>query len=1144
MQTGTKTTINLREELRNAPVVHKLNEFYALPGTEVLELQGLAGSSPAVYFAASEYSRNPLHLFIMNDREEAAYFLDDLHALLEEGEAEFLPSSFKRAIQFRIKDPSGSILRNNVLTRLTDTGDRLVLVTYPEALAEKVIQKSILQKNLLEIAQSEKISQSFLVDFLESYEFRRTDFVREPGEYAVRGSIVDLFSFAAKQPYRIDFFGETIDSLRSFDLDSQLSTGKLDKIKVFPDNKKMIREEQSGALVHFLEQLPENSMIWLNNTRYLIDRIQEIFSTPVVGRKEELSEDEIDLVEDTAELLGSGTRTLDLLQRFKRIELNHRAYFDPTLQIKANTVPQPIFHKNFKLLVENLRENQINGYRDILLCNNIKQVNRLSDIFEDLHADVDFEHVPLVLHKGFIDHRQKLALYTDHQIFDRYHRYKIQDRFIRKEALTIKELTGLNPGDYVVHVDHGIGQFGGLEKIQVSGKTQEATRLIYRDNDILYVSIHALHRISKYKGKDGERPRIHKLGTSTWQNVKNRTKKKVKDIARDLIALYAKRMTQEGYAFSQDTYLQHELEASFIYEDTPDQLKATRETKKDLEAKQPMDRLVCGDVGFGKTEIAIRAAFKAVSDNKQVALLVPTTVLALQHYHTFRERLKDFPCNIDYISRLKSTRRQKTSMANLASGKNDIIIGTHRLLGKDIQFKDLGLLIIDEEQKFGVAAKEKLKTMKLNIDTLTLTATPIPRTLQFSLMGARDLSVMHTPPPNRHPITTELHAFNEEIIKEAIEYEVSRNGQVFFIHNRVQNIQEVEQLVNRLCPEVKTVVAHGQMDGPKLEQIMLDYVDGLHDVLIATTIIESGLDIPNANTIIINNAQHFGLSDLHQLRGRVGRSNKKAFCYLLAPPLTLVSPEARRRLKAIEEFSELGSGFNIAMQDLDTRGAGNLLGAEQSGFIADIGFETYQRILNEAIHELREEEFSSLLNKGEEPAEKLEAVNYVRDCYMDTDLELLIPDAYIENTTERLSMYRKLDEVHDEEGLKKIGEELTDRFGPVPKPTLDLLMVVKLRWLAMRLGIEKIIMKSGSMILYFIKDQKSSYYRSGTFSHILEVIQKNPGKYRMKDSRSRLSLHLENIKTVQAAYDALSQLIDSPRGKPRGIFSSAEPIID
>ncbi len=872
-------------------------------------------------------------------------------------------------------------------------------------------------------------------------------------------------------------------------------------------------------MIPFTALFGEDTVWWINDLAYVKDRMDDIFERTGTGNEEE--GDQVGQDEKKVSLID-GNEFTDLIASSRIIEFGHQVFYSPDKTLSFDTIPQPSFQKNFELLAEDLMLKQEAGYNIYILSDNQKQIDRILSIFEDIHTEIRIKPLLTTLHEGYIDHGSKICMYTDHQIFDRYHRYQLQEHFTRKESITVRELTSLHPGDYVVHIDHGIGQFGGLEKIRLDEREQEAIKLVFKDQDTLYVSIHSLHRISKYKGKDNAPPRIYKLGSGAWQKLKASTRKKVKDIARELINMYAKRKTLEGFSFSPDSYLQTELEASFMYEDTEDQLKATRELKDGMEAAFPMDRLVCGDVGFGKTEVAIRGAFKAVSDSKQVAVMVPTTILALQHFKTFSDRLRDFPCKVDYISRLKKTAAQKNTLADVASGKTDIIIGTHRLAGKDVVFKDLGLLIIDEEQKFGVAMKEKLRKLKLNVDTLTLTATPIPRTLQLSLMGARDLSIIRTPPPNRYPVVTELHSFNNDIIKEAIYYEVNRGGQVFIIHNRIQNIAEIEVLVHRLCPDIKIVVAHGQMEGAKLEKIMMGYIEGEYDVLISTTIIESGLDIPNANTMIINNAHHFGLSDLHQLRGRVGRSNRKAFCYLLAPPLNLQTPEARRRLNAIEEFSEIGSGLNIAMQDLDIRGAGNLLGAEQSGFIAEIGFETYHRILDEALLELKETEFPDLFREAD--GDKPEDRKHVTDCQIDTDISLLFPDAYIENNSERLRLYRVLDNIGTEEGLQRFEHELEDRFGPVPEVTVELMNVVRLRWMAIRLGFEKIILKKGRMIMHFVSNQDSSYYSTPTFKAILAFVQDQGRQFRLKETNGKLTLSTDPVNSISAAIGILRKI--------------------
>ena len=1092
--------------------------------TGTIRLKGLSGSAKSL-LAANILNEIPeIHLFILPGPEEAAYFYNDLTSISSHSEILFFPSSFKRSIQYQQISSSNIVMRTSVIERLTEKPEKLAIVTSPEALAEKVIRPEILKKQSLQIAKGNYMTISGLSDSLMNLGFRQTDFVYKPGWFSIRGSIVDIFSWSSRLPYRLSFIGNKVESIREFNNETQLSVAKLDNILILPDTQTFASgntELVTASRISFTEFPHKPVIAWFSGTQSILDKIDEISEKTLF-----ISPDEDDnaIVPDKKIALSSADDVFSSLQKGRIIEYGPDYITTRGPDLNFKTSPQPSFNKNFDLLVKNLRQNTDSGYTNFILSDNEKQIERLKSIFNDLDTHVDFKPVLASLHEGFIEHSLKIALYTDHQIFDRYHRFQLDDQFTRSENITVQELTGLNPGDYVVHIDHGIGQFGGLEKIQTGGKEQEAVRLVYRDNDVLYVSIHSLHRISKFKGKDGQTPKIYKLGSGAWQKLKSSAKKKVKDIARELIRLYAMRKEQEGFVFSPDSYLQTELESSFIYEDTEDQLKATRDVKLGMEAPYPMDRLICGDVGFGKTEVAIRAAFKAVTDSKQVALLVPTTILALQHYNTFTERLRDFPCTIDYISRLKSPSRQKTTLRNLAEGKLDIIIGTHRLVSKDVTFKDLGLLIIDEEQKFGVGVKEKLKQIKLNVDTLTLTATPIPRTLQLSLMGARDLSVINTPPPNRHPIATELHTFNQDIIREAIYFEVGRKGQVFFIHNRVQNITEVEALIKKLCPEVSTAIAHGQLEGSRLEKVMLDFIAGTYDVLIASSIIESGLDIPNANTMIINNAHHFGLSDLHQLRGRVGRSNKKAFCYLMAPPLNNLSPEARKRLRAISEFSELGSGFYIALQDLDIRGAGNLLGAEQSGFIAEIGIETYQRILDEALLELKETEFSDVFTETEKLPSEQEDINYITDCHIDTDLELLFPDEYVGNISERLRLYRILDNIDSENKLKDFEYELIDRFGDLPEPTLELLQVVRLRWLAMKLGFPKIILKKNKMIAYFVSDPESPYYQSPAFSTILSYIQNQTHYYHLKETKGKLTLHIDPITSITHAIQTLQQI--------------------
>ena len=1100
----------LTYQYKNHPKVKKLiNYIYQQPKTYI---KGLSGSLDSVLAAGAVQHLDLPHFFLLRDKEEAAYFYNDLQNLLSDRDVYFFPSTFKRSIQFGQEDPTNIILRTGVLNAVRNNENPLI-ISYPEAIIEKVVKKRELQKNTFEINKGENISSDFLNDVLFEYNFDQVDFVYEPGQFAVRGSIVDIFSFSDDHPYRIDFFGEEVESIRKFDVENQLSIQSLNKAVIQP--KLQDGETKESEWQSFFEFLDSETVVWIKEFSYISGRIAELFDK-TIERNPNQNIDSYIITKPHIE---------EQIKRYHWIETGYKGHFPEFNTIEFNSTPPPAFNKNFDLLSDNLIQNKKQGYTNYILSNNEKQIERLKAIFQDINPDIQFTPIMQTLHEGFIDHDLQICCYTDHQIFGRYHKFQIKSGFSQKERLNLEELNNLHPGDYVVHVDHGIGKFGGLEKIETNGKTQEAIRLIYKDNDILYVNIHSLHKISKYKSKDLTPPKIYKLGSAAWKNLKNKTKNKVKDIAKELIQLYAKRKEKKGFAFSEDTYLQHELESSFIYEDTPDQLSATKVTKQDMEKETPMDRLVCGDVGFGKTEIAVRAAFKAVADSKQVAILVPTTILAFQHYQTFSQRLHDFPCTVDHLSRLRSHKKQKEIKENLAEGKTDIVIGTHRLISKDIHFKNLGLLVIDEEQKFGVAAKEKLKRLKLNVDTLTLTATPIPRTLQFSLMGARDLSIIHTPPPNRYPIVTEVHTFNEDIIKEAIYYEFERNGQVFFINNRIQNIQEVEKLVNRLCPEVKTVIAHGQMEGAKLEKIMLDFINYEYDVLIATSIIESGLDIPNANTMIINEAQNFGLSDLHQLRGRVGRSNKKAFCYLLAPPLTAVTPEARKRLKAIEEFSELGSGFNIAMQDLDIRGAGNLLGKEQSGFIADIGFETYQRILDEALQELKENEFKNLFQeeKKEDLKKQKTEQRFIQDCQIETDLEILFPDDYIPNISERINLYRELDNIGNEQQLQQFEEKLQDRFGTLPQPTKELLNVVRLRWLAIDLGFEKLILKNNIMVMHFISNQESPYYQSSIFSGILKYVQKKQELFQMKEGK-KLSLTVQNINNINKALKILNNM--------------------
>ncbi len=1103
----------------------KVTELLSAKNLFRIQLKGLVGSAIALIASAAMEKSKKTQLFILNDKEVAAYLYNDLENLFGEQSLNydkkrvlFFPTSYKKPYHYEEIDNANVLARTEVLNRINTENNYPIIVTYPEALSEKVITKKYLTENTMKLHVGEKVSLNFITELLSEYGFEFTDFVVEPGTYSIRGGIVDFFSYANDLPYRIEFFGDEIESIRTFDYENQLSVDKLEKINILPNIQDRIIKEQRES---FLSFIPASSVIWINDFGFACDRLKteyekaseayESFS----GTLKHLS---------PAELYLNESAFAKEILNFQIIEIGRQFYFKPDQTFEYNTSPQPVFNKNFDLIISNLLENQKLKYTNLLIADNAKQVERLHTIFDDvlknrqINEKIEFETVNIALHEGFVDRDLKIACYTDHQIFERYHHFHLKDSFKSKDAMSVRDIANLKPGDYVTHIDHGIGRFDGLEKIDVNGKPQEALRITYKDSDILYVSIHSLHRISKYAGKEGAEPTLHRLGSNVWNNLKQKTKQKVKDIAKDLIKLYAERKTTKAFQFLPDNYMQNELEASFIYEDTPDQVKATVDFKKDMEAEFPMDRLICGDVGFGKTEIAIRAAFKAVCDSKQVAVLVPTTILALQHYNTFRERLKEFPCKVDYINRFKSTREQHKTLTDLKEGKVDILIGTHRLVSADIEFKDLGLLIIDEEQKFGVSVKEKLKKIKVNVDTLTLTATPIPRTLQFSLMGARDLSIINTPPPNRFPVHTELHSFSEEIIRDAIMYEISRGGQVFFVHNRVQNIMDISGMIQRLCPDVKVTIGHGQMDGKKLEQVMVDFISGDFDVLVATTIIESGLDIPNANTIIINEAHHYGLSDLHQMRGRVGRTNKKSFCYLLAPALSVLTDEARKRLKAIEEFSELGSGFNIAMRDLDIRGAGNLLGAEQSGFIADIGFEMYHKILDEALAELRETDFKETFS--DEPVKE-----FVKECQIETDLEILIPDNYVNNVKERIALYKELDNIENENVLQEFRLRLIDRFGQLPKQSEELIDTIRLRWLAKEIGFEKIVLKNGKMIGNFITNAQSDYFQSDQFTNVLNFIKKYSKDCVMKEINQKLNLTIFHIRQISEAISKLKIIL-------------------
>jgi transcription-repair coupling factor (superfamily II helicase) len=1089
-------------------------------------LHGLHGAARTLAAAALFNDAPHTFIYVAPDRDTAGYRCHDLCLWHTPDDIFFLPASFKRSMESGQPDTSNRVQRTAALNALR-AGRPCMLVTYPEALAELVAAREEMASQTLPLHAGERLSMNFLCETLQTYGFERVDFVVEPGQYAVRGSIVDVFSFAGHLPCRIDFFGDEVESIRTFNVNTQLSEQRLPGMEIISD----LQETAGGAKhVTLLEFAGSPLTVWVEEWKYTLGALE------LLWEKEPLRPF---LMPPEALLAAAGDKQAAIRHTRSTVALHIpcAAAASPFVleQVSFSTSPQPAFNKNFELLADDIASHAEQGYQTFIFSENSAQKERLESIFSSIKKTrLPFEFAPFTPHEGFIDHVLRICCYTDHQLFERYHRAPLRRVVEKSERLTWQELSGMQTGDYVVHIDHGIGVFGGLVKINADGKTQEAVKLIYRDNDVLFVNIHGLHRIARYKSRDSEPPKINKLGSATWQNMKQAAKRKVKDIARELIALYALRKETKGFAFSGDTYLQQELEASFIYEDTPDQLKATQAVKADMERPWPMDRLVCGDVGFGKTEVAVRAAFKAVADGKQAAVLVPTTILALQHYKTFSARLADFPVRVDYVSRLRSARQGKETLQALAEGRVDIIIGTHKLLGKDVRFKDLGLLIIDEEQKFGVSAKEKLRQLRLHVDTLTMTATPIPRTLQFSLMGARDLSLIHTPPPNRHPIITEVHPFHESIIRDAVRYEIQRGGQVFFVHNRIQDIQAMADTLRRICPEASLGIGHGQMPPEQLEKVILEFMNGGFDVLLCTTIIENGLDIPNANTIIVNGAQNFGLSDLHQLRGRVGRSNRKAFCYLLAPPPAALTDDARRRLKAIETFSELGSGFNIAMQDLDIRGAGNLLGGEQSGFIADIGFETYQKILNEALFELQPAVGSGQWQQAAGSSDDdcpLPAATEdcplplnTADCAIDTDMEILIPDSYVGNATEKLRLYKELDSISDEAQLQKIRDELADRFGALPPEVEQLCDIVRLRRKAMALGFEKITLKNQLMIAYFVSNQQSNYYRSPLFAHILRHIQAHPKIFTVKEQHKKLSLTVKNVPTVRRAIEIITAI--------------------
>jgi transcription-repair coupling factor (superfamily II helicase) len=1127
----------------HSPRLFQLADRLLLSTPQRIACRNLHGSSPAFVLSAifqHEATRQLNHLVVCEDAEAAAYFHNTVESLTSALDLFYFPSSFKNKKNYRLLNSSHVMLRTEALTRLTaarGTGKKF-MITYPEALFEKVVLPSTLSANIISIKAGDTLDLNGLLGTLVDKGFERSDFVYEPGQFALRGGILDIYSFGNEKPYRVELFGNDVDSIRIFDPETQMSERKLLQVNIIPnvDNR-----PDSGEKTSLLQFLPENTVIWFQDWGFSRERLRiqeeeldlylraiETFkNAPAVagsrpGRGARLEEEDDDKMEK-----GSVTRDEFVTAALVEGELTrfHLVEFGPSAGSRADdsgfpgnatpfliefhTRPQPAFNRQFDLLIKDLKSWENKKFGLYLFAENPCQLERLRTIFEDLKAEVTFNPIPHSIHEGFIDEDLKIVCYTDHQIFQRYHKYKVKQAYNKNKAITLRTLRELQPGDYVTHIDHGVGVYSGLQKIEVNGRLQEAVRIIYKDSDILYVNINSLHKISKYTGKEGSVPKVNKLGSDAWQKLKEKTKTRVKEIAFDLIKLYAQRKTEKGFAYSPDNYMQTELEASFIYEDTPDQSKATADVKKDMEAPAPMDRLVCGDVGFGKTEVAIRAAFKACCDNKQVAILVPTTILAFQHYKTFGDRLKDFPVRVDYINRFKSSKEKKDTLRQLEEGKINIIIGTHALLGKDVKFKELGLLVIDEEQKFGVAHKEKIKTLRTHVDCLTLTATPIPRTLHFSLMGARDLSIINTPPPNRQPIQTELHGYNEDFIRDAIYYETERGGQVFFIYNRVQGLAEMAAIIQGLCPDLSIGYAHGQMEGHELEDRILNFIDRKYDVLVCTNIVESGVDIPNVNTIIVNNAHHFGLSDLHQLRGRAGRSNKKAFCYLLAPSLATLPADSRKRLQTLEQHSDLGSGFQIAMRDLDIRGAGNLLGGEQSGFMVEIGFEMYQKVLDEAIKELKRTEFRELF-KDEIAGQD----DYVQDCTIDTDLEILIPDDYVESITERLSLYTRLDNCENEQELEALHAEMIDRFGPIPPQVEDLFDTVRIRKLAVSLGFEKLILKQEDLRCYFIDRPDSPYFESETFKLVLEYLQKHTNKAKLKQAGKHFLLVVDDIRSM------------------------------
>ena len=1115
------------------PQVAALAKSIEKSSIKTISLDGLLASAVPMTFSALAQKVSSKLLFVMQDADEAGYLYHDLCQIMGDKQVLFFPSSYKRAIKYGQKDPASEILRTEVLSHATHH-DLLYIVTYPEALAEMVVTRKQLDARRLTLTQDQSISVDSICKTLREFGFREVDYVYEPGQFALRGSILDVYSYSHEFPFRLDFFGNDIDSIRTFEVENQLSKERCNSVDIVPE---LTAVEEKESILKFL---PQDTLLVMRDQQFIresIERIyQEGFSQQALQERmaeaTEMEQRQIEKEMQRDSQIITGSQFANDAEPFRTILLKEDK---SAAVIHFNTKPQPLFHKNFELLSQTLEDYLLRGFKLYILADSAKQQERLKDIFAEMKQGIEFIPVDKTLHEGFIDDDARLCLFTDHQIFDRFHKYNLKSDKARsgKVALTLKEIQQFEVGDYVVHVDHGIGKFGGLVRMPLQdGGFQEMIKIIYQRGDAIYVSIHSLYKVSKYKSQDdGQQPRMSTLGTGQWERLKERTKKHIKDIARDLIKLYAARKHQKGFAFSHDTYLQHELEASFLYEDTPDQLKATQDVKADMEMQKPMDRLVCGDVGFGKTEVAVRAAFKAAVDGKQVAVMVPTTVLAYQHYRTFLGRLKNMPVRVDYLTRARTTKQTTALLKDLAEGKVDILIGTHKLISKSVKFKDLGLLIIDEEQKFGVSTKEKLRQMKTNVDTLTMSATPIPRTLQFSLVGARDLSVIQTPPPNRYPIQTEIHTFSAEIVTDAINFEMSRNGQVYFVNNRISDLTHIAEMIKKYIPDCRIAIGHGQMKPEELEKIILDFSNYDYDVLLSTTIVENGIDIPNANTIIINSAQYFGLSDLHQMRGRVGRGNRKAFCYLLAPPLSALPVDSRRRLEALENFSDLGSGINIAMQDLDIRGAGNLLGAEQSGFISDLGYETYQKILNEAMAELRNEEpemeaanESSNSRESRIPSQSNFSGDFVSDCNLESDLEMYFPDQYVPSDSERMLLYRELDNTRNDQELEAYRQRLVDRFGPLPPQAEELLQVVALRRYGKNLGCEKIMLKQGRMFLYFVSNARSPFYQSEAFGRIIEYATTNVRRCNLREQNGKRSMVVTDVPTVGEAVNVLKAI--------------------